>query len=542
MQFRLQMVGNQSRNRDRESGSVDFRAASHQHGVKITLRLKQPGFHFLLPAAGHRNFARRRPKGWQGDLRACPLGLSETALWPMGRRKSPSLLASFLLHISAGYFLLRIPLPEIYHAIVPPPQVAKVVSVEMFEFHRLSLPEYLPAVGSLEPAEAQSTPPAGSLGLKLPARQATCFDPRVTIFSNRPRPDNFRAMLQSPAFPSEAKGPADLRIPDLFLGRLRPTPPLSPTRANPGPTTPSQRYSKPRMMARRHPKRNTLAGVATQSTLERLSMAKPPGAGTRVGLSPGSGAGGDAAAPDIKRNRQPTPLTALSVDPVPLKELSALPTGNRAGAFSIGAGGRNGAPAVANADATLSVSGPAAAPALIAGSLPPLEPSSLVYPLKESDIRSPAPSVVVSSGSGGGGLPAYGVLHGGRVYTVYIAMPGKSWILQYAVHVEAPKLGLPQRVIEIHIQPAIAPPACLVQFDFHRPTAGGDPAREMIILHGLIGEDGAVVNLEIFQGVEPVLNEAARTAFGRWKFRPALEEGRPVEVEILVGIPPVGRG
>jgi outer membrane biosynthesis protein TonB len=33
------------------------------------------------------------------------------------------------------------------------------------------------------------------------------------------------------------------------------------------------------------------------------------------------------------------------------------------------------------------------------------------------------------------------------------------------------------------------------------------------------------------------MDAAARAAFGKWKFKPAMRDGKPVPVEILVGIP-----
>jgi outer membrane biosynthesis protein TonB len=33
------------------------------------------------------------------------------------------------------------------------------------------------------------------------------------------------------------------------------------------------------------------------------------------------------------------------------------------------------------------------------------------------------------------------------------------------------------------------------------------------------------------------MDQAAKLAFGRWKFKPAMREGKPVPVEILVGVP-----
>ncbi len=87
------------------------------------------------------------------------------------------------------------------------------------------------------------------------------------------------------------------------------------------------------------------------------------------------------------------------------------------------------------------------------------------------------------------------------------------------------------------MQPPLTPPDAVGQFDFHRPPLTTDPAYTMVVLHGMIHEDGTVSDLEVIQSVEPTFNEAAMAAFARWKFRPALQSGKPVAVEILVGIP-----
>jgi outer membrane biosynthesis protein TonB len=57
------------------------------------------------------------------------------------------------------------------------------------------------------------------------------------------------------------------------------------------------------------------------------------------------------------------------------------------------------------------------------------------------------------------------------------------------------------------------------------------------VLKGTLRDDGVVENLEVFQGVLPEMDAAARAAFGQWKFRPAMRDGKPVPVEILIGIP-----
>jgi hypothetical protein len=147
--------------------------------------------------------------------------------------------------------------------------------------------------------------------------------------------------------------------------------------------------------------------------------------------------------------------------------------------------------------------------------------------------------MVVSGGSfGGGGLRVFGVLHGGKIYTVYFPMPGKNWILQYCAQ-EAPLSQNPNsRVVTIQMAPPLTPPAAIDQFDFHRPPQQpGAAANSMIILHGNIRADGSVNGLSVVQGLDSISNDAAMIAFSHWKFKPSTRLGAAVPVEVLIGIP-----
>jgi outer membrane biosynthesis protein TonB len=53
----------------------------------------------------------------------------------------------------------------------------------------------------------------------------------------------------------------------------------------------------------------------------------------------------------------------------------------------------------------------------------------------------------------------------------------------------------------------------------------------------VIKDDGTVADLKVYQGIVPAMDEAARVAFTRWKFKPAIRDGKNVAVDILVGIP-----
>ena len=147
--------------------------------------------------------------------------------------------------------------------------------------------------------------------------------------------------------------------------------------------------------------------------------------------------------------------------------------------------------------------------------------------------------MVVASGSfGGGGLRVFGVLHGGKIFTVYFPMPGKAWILQYCAQEVRPLQDSPSsRVVMIQMAPPLTPPAAIDEFDFHRPPSSTGNANAMIILHGTIAADGVVKDLSVVQGADPISDKASMLSFSRWKFKPAERLGAPVAVEILVGIP-----
>jgi TonB family protein len=59
----------------------------------------------------------------------------------------------------------------------------------------------------------------------------------------------------------------------------------------------------------------------------------------------------------------------------------------------------------------------------------------------------------------------------------------------------------------------------------------------MISLRAAIAADGSVEEIRVLSGSDSSLNALAAETLRRWKFRPALLEGQPVRVEIVVSIP-----
>jgi hypothetical protein len=139
---------------------------------------------------------------------------------------------------------------------------------------------------------------------------------------------------------------------------------------------------------------------------------------------------------------------------------------------------------------------------------------------------------------GGGGLDAYGALHCGKIYSIFLPMPGKSWAMQYCLKSDAAEQTATERpTTVVHLDKGLIPPDVESRFDFRRLAAPPEKAHKLIVLKGTLRDDGAPENLEIYQSVLPEMDEAARAAFGKWRFKPAMRDGKPVPVEILIGIP-----
>lgn len=68
------------------------------------------------------------------------------------------------------------------------------------------------------------------------------------------------------------------------------------------------------------------------------------------------------------------------------------------------------------------------------------------------------------------------------------------------------------------------------------PIAKQIGAQGPVVLHAVIGADGAVQNLRVVSSAHPTLNDAALAAVAQWRFRPYLLNGVPVEVEAQITV------
>jgi hypothetical protein len=423
----------------------------------------------------------------------------------------------------------------------------------------------------LSPAGLGGRPGSGAVHTSTPALGGTAIHPSMTIISKPIHPDNSRQTIYQPSSPPEMQMAAEQKVPNIVS--------LQPVQAPKATLNfdigkPAQNSRNLTQVAAPSVDANPAAPMTTllkpSNTQPRLAI---PLAGETLRLqSPRNAAGNASAAPSA----QPGDIVALGVNPGAPTDQISLPGGNRWGEFSIGPAGRDpGAPGGApggtvgggngkvgpGGDAstglgsggsgggggnsgisgTLSISGPGAGSGS-GGGLDAISPANLVFPVPRAiGVRRNA--FVVSAGPvGGGGLNVYGALHCGTIYSIFLPMPGKNWSLQYCEKSPSAQKNVgetPKTVLRVD-KPLLPPDVDLNQrFDFKRLPLPADNSHRTIILQGVIAIDGTVQQLVVHQGVLAAMDTAARIAFSRWVFKPAVRDGKPVEVEILVGIPPL---
>ena len=83
----------------------------------------------------------------------------------------------------------------------------------------------------------------------------------------------------------------------------------------------------------------------------------------------------------------------------------------------------------------------------------------------------------------------------------------------------------------------IRAPALLTRVEPDYPEAARKARAEgVVILEAVIGSDGAVEDIRLVRSAFPLLDDAARRAVARWRYRPATLNGRPVRVYLTVTV------
>jgi hypothetical protein len=440
-------------------------------------------------------------------------------------------------------------------------------------YYRLTVinPQKLPRIA---PVGAGAQPGKGDLVQRVPALGSTVRQHNLTVVSRPLRPDNARQTIFQPIVPPNLRIITELKLPNIVEARpvIVPKPKVALNAKESKPSVPNKRTltaPAPSLTATNI----TLTDLTNPTNAQPRLPVPPPSpsdpAPTPTAESAEVGAN-SAAGLESQTQNHGSGLVVISTDPGQASDMVALPTGNRWADFSIspagsmpgspggasqhrpsvgtggGAGGDSstgvgkgesgGGGGSSGESGSLSVSGTGGGAA--AGTLGPGVPLSMVYPVVASLLPRRNALVVSAGPMGGGGLNIYGALKCGKIYTVFLQMPGKAWTLQYCLSSDAKETRPSQTSSAmVHMEQGITPPDAESRFDFKRLPLPEDKVHKLIVLKGSLREDGAVENLQVHQGLLPMMDEAARLAFSQWKFKPATRGGRAIPVDILVGIP-----
>jgi len=128
-------------------------------------------------------------------------------------------------------------------------------------------------------------------------------------------------------------------------------------------------------------------------------------------------------------------------------------------------------------------------------------------------------------------------LSGRPIYTVYLQVGApKEWILQYCV----PNVAGPMQagsVVKLGNPEAVGAPYPTVTV---RPPEDWSHGADYLLVHGFLDESGRFREMKILQSSRPSspTTDALLQYLAYWEFRPALQDGRPVKVEVILAVPP----
>jgi hypothetical protein len=486
-----------------------------------------------------------------------------------------SLTASFLMH--CALIMLVVYLPQA----LPAKALAFNSSPASHEkiYYRVPLLDASQTLPRIAPAGPGARPGTGSKPNQLPALGSTAAHSNLTVVSKPAVPDNTRQTIYQRSSPPDLRIPVEVKLPNMVLGNPLEAP-KAPLQFDPNSAKPTQanRQLAPEAapsVSSETPKMPLVTYLDPSSSQPRLAI--PLAGAAKPTLKTGNGGPSGAANGGVAAPGDGNDLLVVGVDPGPAGSVVALGPGNRWGEFSIspaggqpgspggspggvvgggtggaglggdgstgvGPGGGGGGGGASGKSGAISISGSGGSGS--SGALVSAPLMSMVYPVPAAVLPKVRKSgLVVSAGPiGGGGLAVYRALSCGKIYTVFLPMPGKNWTMQYCQKADPaePKSNPDNRSTVIHLESALIPPDADPdsRFDFQRLPVPIEKGHKIIVLRGSLLADGTVSNLQVYQGLVPAMDDAARLAFSRWKFKPAMRDGKAVAVDILVGISP----
>lgn len=418
-----------------------------------------------------------------------------------------------------------------------------------------------------------------SAGPKVPdppaTRGADTFHPRQTILSEPLRITHPRQTLLQPEAPA-APPKIDTPLPDIIQWSQAPE--IAQPKMHYAPST-----SAPKI--RQRAVRNIDAPEIPQQIQNpsELSIAPSPvvNPAPRMPMMPSSAAAAKArqmerrdaapSAPDViegpSGNSNLPSVVALSSTPAPPAPEVSVPQGNLAARISMSPeGGHGGAPAAppapsksnageggtggnsnnpgaggsaSNLPAAVSVSGGSGHGG---GGIAPSGAHSgglILHPMTNVPER---PTAMMSSRHGPAdvshldpSLPPETLLSGKQVYTLHVNLPNLtsasgSWVLHFA--------QLDENYPPFRAQGTLSAPDPVLKVDpEYPPEAVKQHIDGEVVLYAIIRKDGSVDSVQLVKGVDPQLDSNAMKALAKWKFKPGMRDGAPVDIEAVVHIP-----
>jgi hypothetical protein len=146
---------------------------------------------------------------------------------------------------------------------------------------------------------------------------------------------------------------------------------------------------------------------------------------------------------------------------------------------------------------------------------------------------------ITSTASSGGGLKDFGVFQNEKIYTVYLDMRGNdndedrtpSWTLQYAV-LQPQAQDTAERITGTPTSPY----ATLKQVPDFSADLLAKCAHQLIVTSAILNATGQLEQISMKQSPDPQINGPLIEALKNWTFQPALIDGKPVALKILLGI------
>jgi hypothetical protein len=483
-------------------------------------------------------------------------------------------LLSVLLHASAFVFITQLNFNSGYE---PPHNLAAADPAPIFiDMQTLKALKILRSLPIVKPAGPGGKPGTAIQPVRVVVQASTVQHPKYTVVLNPLKPDNSRQAINQKLSPPDLKIQVEQKLPDIVLAEgpkiAKPQvdmsihQPLAPQNLQNHPleAAPNVASNDPQLSFKINP---TVQQPQLPVSYFTSNSLQSPHAGKSSAGQPGGTSANPSGDPSGG-------MVVISVDPGTFSQLASLAQGNRYGALAIapskeglgspggspngtgvggsggpgrggdgssgvgpghsggGGGGAEGGKATFSAVGGAGSTGGVDAHKLLGAVLP-----ATVYAVT-SNVKLRRPPMVVSTGPmGGGGLDVYGALPCGKVYTIFLPMPGKNWVLEYCAHGAGAAKPEQTNSGAIQMEVGLIPPTADQEFDFRRLALPERDADKLIVLRGLIDKDGSISDVRVFQGVQPEMDAEAALAFSNWKFKPATRASLPISVDVLVGIP-----